>query len=191
MCTHIYDWVFMYIRLYVHYFNGCACRRTQVSGTSYRLRHIWNRSKRRNIHVHDSKWYVFVSLSYIAYCFLHIVHCLLPVAFCLLPLASCPLCFAYRIANVFFLYCLSLTVLPLLPVLPIAYCLMLIAYCKQSPIYTHLYTYTRKTIFIYTHIPTGHIWATENTQYNEITFSRVWAPPDYNICTLAHTHANN
>ena len=147
--------------------------------------------KRRNIHVHDSKWYVFSSLSYIAYCFLHIVHCLLPVAFCLLPLASCPLCFAYRIANVFFLYCFSLTVLPLLPVLPIAYCLMLIAYCKQSPIYTHLYTYTRKTIFIYTHIPTGHIRATENTQYNEITFYRVWAPPDYNICTLAHTHANN
>ena len=93
-----------------------------------------------------------VSLSYIAYCLLHIVHCLLPVAFCLLPLASCPLCFACRIANVFFPLLPLLTVLPLLPVLPIAYCLMLIAYCKQSPIYTHTYIYTRKKLYLYTHI---------------------------------------
>ena len=76
----------------------------------------------------------------------------------------------------------------------IAYCLLPNAYCllQTKPyIHTHLYTYTQKTLFIYTHIPTDHVWATENTQYNEITFSQVWAQPNYNIWTLAHTHANN
>ena len=118
---------------------------------------------------------------------LPIAYCILYIAYCLLHSACCPLHLAHCLLPLLPL----LPVLPLLPILPVAYCLMLIAYCKQSCIYTPIHIYTQNYISIYTHISTGHIWATETTQYNEITFSQVWAQPNYNIWTLAHTHANN
>ena len=172
MCTHIYDWVFMYIRLYVHYLMGAPAGAPRYLVHPTDLDIYETDFKRRNIHVHDSKWYVFVSLSYIAYCLLHIVHCLLPVAFCLLPLASCPLCFAYRIANVFFLYCLYW-----LYCLYCLYCLLPNAYCllQTKPyIHTHLHIYTQKNyIYIHTYTYRSYMGNRRRTIQWDYIFSSV------------------